>query len=409
MRGKLIFEVCILSFLMHLTACTNSPKPPAPTTPRDAIWLRGIRASLRASYIFLSAAALVGVTKKSVAVAPLLSQHALKPSCRDDVLSGSLYVHDDYISPDLAERLRKDIAKAADAGLFRTAGLSNTANGKTQQFGSSDRSVCPVPIYSTKYESSSYGNTLGEISRIVKDLQVQLSVILKRPSLVDPQLEHESYYSIYRAGSLLPRHMDERHEEIKGLKGWISPSRRSISWLIYLSSQDTEGGQLRAYVQQNIKRGEVQCGSYEEDLQVGWLSPENTDHDSRGTLPVYLATYPDVSNALYIVERGRRSMITDRFDVRATWDLKGNKRGLIVPTDKFVTPSLFNRFYVIEDTNLWASGSHPIGSIPVDVAPVSGRLVLFDSATLPHEVCLTDKGERLALAGWFHEKQQDIV
>jgi Rps23 Pro-64 3,4-dihydroxylase Tpa1-like proline 4-hydroxylase len=42
----------------------------------------------------------------------------------------------------------------------------------------------------------------------------------------------------------------------------------------------------------------------------------------------------------------------------------------------------------------------------LDVAPTGGTLVLFDSVAIPHEVLPTQKGERLAMAGWFHEVQQ---
>ena len=29
--------------------------------------------------------------------------------------------------------------------------------------------------------------------------------------------------------------MDERHEELKGARGWTTRNRRSVSWLLYLS------------------------------------------------------------------------------------------------------------------------------------------------------------------------------
>ena len=44
----------------------------------------------------------------------------------------------------------------------------------------------------------------------------------------------------------------------------------------------------------------------------------------------------------------------------------------------------------------------------VDVVPKGGTLVLFDSVTVPHEVLEVTKGTRLAIAGWFHEGQQDF-
>ena len=126
----------------------------------------------------------------------------------------------------------------------------------------------------------------------------------------------------------------------------MSPSRRSISWLLYLSSQDTQGGELRAFVQQNVPRGRVQCGSFEGDLQVGWLASDTPERT--GTLPVYLATYPDVSNALYIVEEGMRKMITRRFDVHATTEDSGSNRRLMVPSDKFLNPSFQKGFFITE-------------------------------------------------------------
>ena len=40
----------------------------------------------------------------------------------------------------------------------------------------------------------------------------------------------------------------------------------------------------------------------------------------------------------------------------------------------------------------------------MDISPLAGRLVLFDSVSLPHEVLpVTGDRSRIALAGWFHE------
>ena len=35
----------------------------------------------------------------------------------------------------------------------------------------------------------------------------------------DPTLAHECYYSQSKPGAFLPRHMHERHEELKGPRG----------------------------------------------------------------------------------------------------------------------------------------------------------------------------------------------
>jgi len=41
------------------------------------------------------------------------------------------------------------------------------------------------------------------------------------------------------------------------------------------------------------------------------------------------------------------------------------------------------------------------GMKPVDIDPVAGRLVLFQSAMVPHEVRQVHQGERLALTLWL--------
>ena len=46
------------------------------------------------------------------------------------------------------------------------------------------------------------------------------------------------------------------------------------------------------------------------------------------------------------------------------------------------------------------------GEQAVDVSPLGGRLVVFDSVVLPHEV-MEAKRERYAASGWWHVKQQE--
>ena len=62
-------------------------------------------------------------------------------------------------------------------------------------------------------------------------------------------------------------------------------------------------------------------------------------------------------------------------------------------------PNIRQRFYGLEDIK----GQ---GVNIVDVDPTAGTLVLFDSVVVPHEVLEITRGERLAVAGWFHEIQQ---
>jgi 2OG-Fe(II) oxygenase superfamily len=65
-----------------------------------------------------------------------------------------------------------------------------------------------------------------------------------------------------------------------------------------------------------------------------------------------------------------------------------------------------NKFALIEDRPAWDNGSLPDGTTAEDIAPIRGSLVVFDSVTVPHQVELIKKGNRVALAGWFHEETQ---
>lgn len=74
--------------------------------------------------------------------------------------------------------------------------------------------------------------------------------------------------------------------------------------------------------------------------------------------------------------------------------------------EPFLKESAKSLFWRIEDLDAWERGEDPAGSEVRDVAPTGGSLVLFDSVSLPHQVLETLVGERLAVAGWFHEQQQ---
>jgi len=233
-----------------------------------------------------------------------------------------------------------------------------------------DRSVCPIPWWKDALSVSTMGddsssssndaacsslpndddddsNTetddeekilLHSIQIKLQQLRHDLSLILHRPTMRNNELGHECYYSQSTPGSSLARHMDERHEETKGTRGWLLPSRRSLSWLIYLSETGKEdninsndddrggdatmtksttttstddddgddngdngvwnahinGGLLRTFPQKHYRRsddyddktweGTVECGSHNGNLQVGWLlAKEEKDRRSGGS------------------------------------------------------------------------------------------------------------------------------
>merc|ERR1711862_519479 len=88
-------------------------------------------------------------------------------------------------------------------------------------------------------------------------------------------------------------------------------------------------------------------------------------------------------------------------------------------------PKLSSRFHFIERPNnslvdkyfknpFDTSSSSNIGStephgdeIAVNIAPLGGTLVLFDSVSLPHEVLPPQGRERWAASGWFHRRKEE--
>ena len=328
---------------------------------------------------------------------------------RDVVNSGRVHYVDDFIDVKMVTLLREDIAKAAAEGKLQPSGLSNLADSAQRFSNTKDRSVTPV-LGATGYSSSPLRIIEARVRRLRKDLARGLN----RPSLADDSLAHEIYYSQSTSGSLLPRHLDERHEEIKGRKGWLGRSRRSISWLIYLSDQDWDyrlnGGQLRSYPISLSNTGSSSLaqvhfgGAHERNLQIAWIRlAEGQLH------PVYMDSWKRPALAsdnvpvcgLYIVEAGGgKTWITRDFEIR-----DGNTGAFDANVYQRALQPGFSAddFHLIEDIDRWRRGLQPSGSEGVDINPTAGRLVVFDSVSIPHEVVAVEKGRRLALAGWFHE------
>lgn len=264
--------------------------------------------------------------------------------------------------------------------------------------------------------------------------------------------------------------MDERHEETKGVRGWLLPSRRSVSWLVYLSEAagddegggeeewdaEVHGGLLRTFPQGGYRRGTggsagdddgegeggdatVDCGSHDGNLQVGWLLGKDdegggVDDDATSTHPVFLDSWFDHVNpytgmpephcVLYVVERSsgeeRIKHISAPWSIDAAGggnvaDFVGRRSKLEAAasssapsTSLFVRASYARRFRLLEDRDAWTRGAAPAGSLVEDHVPRPGTLVAFDSVALPHEVTAVRRGRRVALAGWFHEATQPL-
>jgi Rps23 Pro-64 3,4-dihydroxylase Tpa1-like proline 4-hydroxylase len=348
-----------------------------------------------------------------------ISSKSITNQLQNTVRSGRVYQQDNFLSEDEITTLLDHIHTLDKEGKMQSSGLSNTAK-KDQGFGKADRTVCPVPWWLDSLQGKRIVNDekMNKISEKIQQLRMQLSDQLGRESMKDSNLAHECYYSQSRAGASLARHMDEFHEETKGTRGWLLPSRRSISWLIYLSDEnwsESNGGQLRSFPQQNfLASRKVEVGSYDGDLQVGWL-----DLTSNSTLPVFLNSWyksEDTKNLpgnciLYTIINGEKTPITLPWSsemVGSFYDFIKMQRERKDESSLFLTPEYSQKFKLIQDREQWSDGSPPPGSIVEDIIPRRGSIVMFDSVTLPHEVLPVISGTRTALAGWFHEMTQPI-
>jgi hypothetical protein len=370
-------------------------------TPRS-FQARAIELAKRLFAAFL--AAIGGVRGASAAKQPSIDFDELKAV----VNSGRVFVHDDFINNDLLEALQQDIANAEREGRFIPSGLSNRADSLQKFDARRDRAVMPV-LGTTGYTSQ----PLQDFERKLRSLRLALANKLERPSLNDDSIAHETYYSMSKAGAALPRHLDERHEELKGRKGWLNPSRRSISWLLYLSDKswdlNTDGGHLRAYPVSPLADAPLVPGRtggvHEGNLQVAWIKLLGV-----GTYPVYLCVRDGC--LLYIVREA-----TGREIISRGFELHDGATGRKESTAQAFTAALLPAYEraelcILEEPERWAQGLLPAGCEVQDVNPKGGRLVVFDSAVLPHEVFpVLDgaRGPRLALAGWMHERAASLL
>lgn len=350
---------------------------------------------------------------------------------RETIHSGRVYQQENFLNEDEIGTLLADMRRLADEGKMIPSGLSNTSRGKNEQgFGKNDRSTCPAPWWIASLQgdrincehlninSSINCDTLNSVSVKIQQLRAQISDILQIETMKQSNFAHECYYSQSKVGASLARHLDEFHEETKGPRGWLQPSRRAISWLIYLSDKDwTEknGGQLRTFPQLHfIPSYEIKVGAYCDDLQVGWL-----DISSNRTIPVYLdswyrsdTTINGISTncVLYTVEDGSKKLITMPWSSEMMGSFYDfiKRQVLLREAGIFLSPQYSQHFKLVQDRDVWMDGSPPPGSLVEDFVPKRGSIVLFDSVSLPHEVLPVEFGTRSALAGWFHVETQPI-
>ena len=339
------------------------------------------------------------------------------------IRSGRVVVVPNWLEPPLVAAMRDEVRMLVASNQFYASGVA--VGGADGEYGAEDRSVCVV--------SREPGSARAAVDERIDRLCLELRHSLQRPTL---SCAGERYFSISRPGARLDLHMDERHEETKGERGWTTPSRRSVSWLLYLSDRSCEGGRLRAFCRR--PEPSALCGAHQGDLQVGWLDgapgsapdvPIFLDSWVREAMPLSSDEDPHPCewrprSALYRLrdDSSKREYVSRRFGPDdATWtqslleamalEVGGSNGGGGDDDDDGVTPAAFGAALRAQvPADLTFSGleetDHPNLDL-VDVAPTGGTLVLFDSVCVPHVVQTTTAGERLALAGWLHEEQQE--
>lgn len=333
---------------------------------------------------------------------------------------GEVLVQPNWLEPGLVEELLEEVRSLDHGGFFMPSGVAIA--GVDGIYGKEDRRVSVLQV--SRQSSNSRVRSIVE-SRL-NALCLELREVLDRPTL----RHEESYYSISLPKAKLGMHMDERHEQTKGENGWEMPTRRSISWLLYLGADDWgrmnssgQGGELCAYSRHSNPH--ASCGAHDGNLQVGWLDCSSLENDTCCDEPIFLDSWVPsarfdedgqerwhADSALYSVAAdGSRKYLTHNFGPHSPgWpseeDAEFSGSMGMVPSEfaealrnQFPTESLQNAFSSID------SVPHARQRI-IKVLPRGGTLLLFDSVALPHEVLPVLKGERIALAGWFHEDQQ---
>ena len=295
----------------------------------------------------------------------------------DRIRTGRVHVERDFIDATLAQRLRADATLLQERGLFRPDGLSRLGEARERQgFNRGDRQT-----YAGGWEAS-VGDSAARrlLAAKLAALRREASVALRRPSMGRAgAVADERSYNWYEPGASLRRHGDEFHEETKGPRGWLLPTRRSLTWLLYLNKEwrADEGGALRAY--ERARPCDHAVGATDDgDVQVGWVGEDRE-------VPVFLGED----------EHGERVLYDATGRVRG-----GCAAGVAAPPLATIADAGVRLIRGSLDPN----EPPPSGEAVQDIQPVAGTLLLFDSVAVPHEVlAVTAERPRVACTGWFHE------
>lgn len=398
---------------------------------------------LSAIFAFVSTVpSIIHLTTRKSLCFPSDNDDSYVTSDLSDIRQGKIYIQHNFLNPTEVQALRNDIRQLCEHKHtpFQLSGLSNRVVGDSNLFDKSDRLTCTITPTLIRGDSQ-YSYIRSVVEEKLDALKVMLQSSLSSTNQDSLQFNlAEMYYSICPQGSSLPRHQDERHEEMKGDRAWSEDTRRSISWLIYLNEEwganatHSYGGEFRAYCRPSFSG--VRCGSHDGNLQVGWLRYTDIVKEC-GDLkvqfhPVFLDSWVKTSaendcddfqwypsSALYQLSLhnsqssikptqdsrqslSHREYISKPFSIHSpSWP---KETDLVNPFDfiQALKAQLFDddfqeRFVGLEDISDQDCKT-------VDIQPSAGTLVLFDSVVVPHEVLEVQTDKRLAIAGWYHEK-----
>mmetsp|Transcript_17053 Transcript_17053/g.21875 ORF Transcript_17053/g.21875 Transcript_17053/m.21875 type:complete len:407 (-) Transcript_17053:474-1694(-) len=359
------------------------------------------------------------VTSFEVPSATASSQNILPQSVFSIIQAGRIAVIPDWLPLEDVRELRADAVSLHAEGRFSTDALA--AYGKNGNFDPRfDRQVLRLGPWSDPLLGNA--KVRAKFAERMASVRTALSNGLERPCLDKGHSttdfgkgSTEISYTRYGPGAFLKRHLDEHHEELKGKYGWQKPTRRSISWLVYLNENWDESlhcGQLRCFERKNTPSSPVGARA-NGDLQLGWLRSTASDPFER---PVFLdSRRPGKSGncALYCCLGGENSnaptYISCDFFAQPVLFLSGDFFAQRLLLDN---PKLASRFHYLEPPHsklqdLIGSNQNDMEEVVKDIAPHAGTLVLFDSVALPHQVLPTQGRARFACSGWFHEDQQE--
>lgn len=346
----------------------------------------------------------------------------ISPEDIHKISRGGVAIVPNWLPPHLLESMRADVHQLFNDGQFRPDGLTNTALGAANAQGFTSKADRQTFRGGAGWDDDNLGDgaARAEFAGRMRDLRGELARGLDRPTLeAEGKLKHEMTYNWYEPLAKLGRHLDEHHEETKGPKGWQMPTRRSVTWLVYLNDdwKQEEGGVLRCFPrsEEHIGSSNVQVGVHEGNLQVGWVN--------EGRDPVFLDCFRESGgSALYKLASSKSTAKVERRILSANdFDVPGQP----IEFASFLKPELKETFTQISTSRkdprfASASGTDAATDTTnfndfndntiLDITPAAGTLVLFDSVSLPHLVReVTGKRQRIAATGWFHEDSQFVI